>query len=101
MPVRPRPGRGLPSSAMADDARRPRILCVSFSDINRDARVLRQIEVLAELGDVTTAAYGSKPPGATDHLEVDERLPSLPQTPAGVALLALRRYDKVELTAPA
>jgi hypothetical protein len=86
---------------MADDARRPRILCVSFSDINRDARVLRQIEVLAELGDVTTAAYGTKPPGATDHLEVDEKLPSLPQTPAGVALLALRRYDKVELTAPA
>lgn len=86
---------------MSEGTGRPTILCVSFSDINRDARVLRQIEVLAEFGDVTTVAYGAKPPGATDHLAVDEGLPSLPQTPAGVALLTLRRYDKVELTAPA
>lgn len=80
---------------------RPSILCVSFSDINRDARVLRQIEVLAEFGDVTTVAYGDKPAGATDHLEVDEGLPSLPQTLAGVALLTMHRYDQVELSAPA
>jgi glycosyltransferase involved in cell wall biosynthesis len=78
-----------------------RVLCISFSDINRDARVLRQLEVLAELGEVTTVAYGEQPPGATEHLRVDESLPSLPQTPAGVALLALRRYDAVELAAPA
>ncbi|MGH3756199.1 glycosyltransferase [Actinophytocola sp.] len=78
-----------------------RVLCVSFSDINRDSRVLRQVEVLAELGEVTTVAYGDRPPGATEHLRIDETLPSLPQTPAGVALLALRRYDAVELTAPA
>lgn len=78
-----------------------RMLCISFSDINRDSRVLRQLEVLAELGEVTTVAYGERPPGATEHLRVDEDLPSLPQTPAGVAMLALRRYDSVELTAPA
>jgi glycosyl transferase family 4 len=78
-----------------------RVLCISFSDINRDSRVLRQIEVLAELGEVTTVAYGDQPPGATEHLRVDESLPSLPQTPGGVAMLALRRYDAVELTAPA
>lgn len=78
-----------------------RVLCISFSDINRDSRVLRQIEVLAELGDVTTVAYGEQPPGAKEHLRVDESLPSLPQTPAGVAKLALRRYDAVELAAPA
>jgi hypothetical protein len=78
-----------------------RILCISFSDINRDARVLRQLEVLSEMGEVTTVAYGDPPPGATEHLRVDETLPSLPQTPAGVALLALRRYDAVELSAPA
>jgi hypothetical protein len=78
-----------------------RVLCISFSDINRDSRVLRQIEVLAELGEVTTVAYGDRPPGATEHLRVDESLPSLPQTPAGVAMLALRRYDAVELSAPA
>jgi len=78
-----------------------RVLCISFSDINRDARVLRQLEVLAELGEVTTVAYGEQPPGATEHLRVDESLPSLPQTPGGVALLALRRYGAVELAAPA
>jgi Glycosyltransferase Family 4 len=78
-----------------------RVLCVSFSDINRDSRVLRQLEVLAELGEVTTVAYGERPPGATEHLRVDESLPSLPQTLAGVARLALRRYDAVELAAPA
>lgn len=63
--------------------------------------MLRQLEVLAELADVTTVGYGDKPAAATDHLAVDEALPSLPQTPAGVAMLALRRYDQVELAAPA
>jgi hypothetical protein len=86
---------------MAGGERRARVLCISFSDINRDSRVLRQLEVLAELGDVTTVAYGEQPAAATEHLRIDEDLPSLPQTMAGVAMLALRRYDKVELTAPA
>ncbi len=86
---------------MANEPTRGRILCISFSDINRDARVLRQIEVLAELGAVTTLGYGEKPPAAAEHLAIDEALPSLPQTPAGVALLALRRFDKVEFAAPA
>jgi hypothetical protein len=80
---------------------RRRILCISFSDINRDARVLRQLDVLAELGDVTTVGYGERPAAAAEHLAIDESLPSLPQTPVGVAMLALRRYDWVELNAPA
>lgn len=99
-PEHPRPPT-LDCAAMADGARAARILCISFSDINRDARVLRQLEVLAELGDVTTVGYGAKPDTATEHLAIDEALPSLPQTPAGVALLALHRFDRVELLAPA
>lgn len=86
---------------MVGDERSARILCISFSDINRDSRVLRQLDVLAELGNVTTIGYGDKPPAATEHLEIDADLPSLPQTPVGVALLALRRFDRVELSAPA
>jgi hypothetical protein len=86
---------------MADAQRRRRVLCISFSDINRDSRVLRQLDVLAELADVTTIGYGDKPAAATEHLEIDADLPSLPQTPFGVAMLALRRYDWVELNAPA
>lgn len=80
---------------------KPQILCISFSDINADSRVLRQVRVLAEFGDVTTLAYGQKPAGAADHLEVDSSLPSLPQTPLGVLGLALRLHKAAELTAPA
>jgi glycosyltransferase involved in cell wall biosynthesis len=86
---------------MAAAQPRQRILCLSFSAINRDARVLRQLDVLAELADVTTVGYGAKPAAAAEHLEIDADLPSLPQTPLGVAMLALRRFDWVELNAPA
>lgn len=80
---------------------RAKILCISFSDINSDSRVLRQLNILAEHGDVTTISYGSKPNAAAEHLELDASLPSLPQTPAGVLNLMLRRFAAVELTAPA
>lgn len=80
---------------------RPRILCISFSDITTDSRVLRQLDVLAEFGEVTTLAYGPKPPAAHDHIEVPRNLPSLPQTPIGVLKLLLRRYRAVALQAPA
>ncbi len=77
-----------------------RILCISFSPISTDARVLRQIAVLAEFGEVTTLGYGPTPPGATAHLEVDRAAASLPQTTGGVLRLALRAHRSVELTAP-
>ncbi|MET1154478.1 hypothetical protein, partial [Arthrobacter sp.] len=80
---------------------RPRILCISFSDIKADARVLRQLDVLAEYGEVTTLGYGEKPDAAAEHLQIDASLPSLPQTLAGVALLGLRLYKGLELKAPA
>jgi len=80
---------------------RPRILCLSFSELVADARVLRQLDVLADAGEVTTVGYGARPPRAADHLELDASLPSLPQTPRGVLSLALRRYSAVELDAPA
>lgn len=79
----------------------PRILCVSFSDISSDARVLRQLEVLAEYGAVTTLSYGPRPERASEHIEIDQSLPSLPQTWAGVAKLILHRFASVELQAPA
>ncbi|MEH0111016.1 glycosyltransferase [Tersicoccus sp. MR15.9] len=79
----------------------PRILCLSFSDIRSDSRVLRQVGVLAEFGEVTTLCYGDRPDPATEHLQIDESLPSLPQTPSGVLRLGLRRYRSLELAAPA
>lgn len=83
------------------DRRRPRILCISFSDIVADSRVLRQLDVLADFGDVTTLSYGARPARAQDHIEIERSLPSLPQTPLGVLNLAVRRYSAVELQAPA
>lgn len=80
---------------------RPRILCISFSDIRTDARVLRQLEVLARFGDVTTLGFGDKPDLAAEHLSIDASLPSLPQTPLGVLKLALRRFRSALFDAPA
>lgn len=77
-----------------------RILCISLSPIHRDARVLRQLEVLRELGEVTTVGYGSAPPGVAEHIEVPADRLSLPQTPWGVLRLALRRFRSVERAAP-
>lgn len=79
----------------------PRILCISLSPIERDARVLRQVGVLAQLGSVTTVGYGGHPEGATEHIAVPRELPSLPQTVGGVATLALRQWRRAELAAPA
>lgn len=83
------------------NSQRARILCISFSDITADSRVLRQLDVLAEFGDVTTLAYGQRPARAENHIEIPQSLPSLPQTPVGVLNLGLRRYRAVELQAPA
>lgn len=76
------------------------ILCVSFSPIHADSRVLRQLEVLQQHGQVTTVGYGPAPAGVARHIEVPEHASSLPQTPLGVLRLALRRHRSVELTAP-
>src|SRR5450759_1611986 len=77
-----------------------RILCISFSPIHLDSRVLRQLEVLRQHGNVTTVGYGPPPEGVARHIEVPGNAASLPQTPLGVARLALRLHDAVELTAP-
>ena len=79
---------------------RPRILCISFSPIHADSRVLRQLDALRAQGDVTTVGYGPAPEGVERHIEVPEGASSLPQTPLGVAKLALHLHDSVELEAP-
>ncbi len=76
------------------------ILCVSFSPIHADSRVLRQIEVLRHHGDVTTVGYGPAPDGVVRHIEVPANAASLPQTPLGVLKLGLHLHNAVELTAP-
>jgi hypothetical protein len=80
---------------------RPRILCVSFSPLTRDARVLRQIGVLAQVGEVTTIGYGPAPDAASRHLSIDADRNSLPRHPSGVLKLATRQLRSAELAAPA
>ena len=79
---------------------RPRILCISLSPIGRDARVLRQIDVLSGVGDVTTVGYGPAPARAASHIRVPDRKRSLPETPVGVLMLAGRMFSRAELSAP-
>jgi hypothetical protein len=45
--------------------------------------------VRAEVGDVVTCGFGPTPSGTVEHLRVED-VPSLPQTPSGVAMLATR-----------
>ncbi|MBW3068842.1 hypothetical protein CWT12_09335 [Actinomyces sp. 432] len=82
-------------------SQRPAILVISFSPIARDARVLREISALAEVGEVTSVGYGPTPPHVVNHLQIPDSAPSLPQTPAGVLKLATRRLRSAETAAPA
>ncbi len=77
------------------------ILCISYSPLTRDARVLRQLSILAEFGEVVTVGYGDMPPHASRHVEIPASELSLPQSPRGVALLGLRRHDAAEMATPA
>lgn len=82
-------------------SRPPRILVLSFSPIHRDARVLREIQALCEVGEVTSVGYGPTPPQVAGHLRIPDSAPSLPQTPLGVVRLAMRRLRASETAAPA
>ncbi|WP_136193397.1 glycosyltransferase [Actinomyces procaprae] len=82
-------------------SQRPTILVISFSPIARDARVLREISALAEIGEVTSVGYGPTPPQVVQHLQIPDSAPSLPQTPSGVLKLATRRLRSAETAAPA
>ncbi|MBI9114762.1 glycosyltransferase [Sanguibacter suaedae] len=78
-----------------------RILCISLSPLRSDARVLRQLSVLASHGHVTSVGFGPAPDGVDEHLRVADGAATLPQTPRGVVRLALRRFRAAELEAPA
>lgn len=78
----------------------PRILVISFSNIESDARVLREISVVAKHGHVTSLGYGPKPDYVSEHIQVPDSAKSLPQTPLGVLRLALHLHNQAELAAP-
>lgn len=73
---------------------------ISFSNIAKDARVLRELSAIKPFGHVTSIGYGSKPEFVDEHLQIADRYPSLPQTPLGVLKLALHMHKAAELAAP-
>jgi glycosyltransferase involved in cell wall biosynthesis len=85
---------------MSQSGRRPRILSISYSTLLRDARVLRQLEVLARHGEVTSLGYGEAPSGIARHLRLPDGAASLPRTASGVPLLATRMLRRAEMAAP-
>ncbi|GAA2894097.1 glycosyltransferase family 1 protein [Microbacterium esteraromaticum] len=80
-----------------------RLLIISFSDLNSDARLQRQIAAFADRYEVVTAGWGTTPNGVHEHIV-------LPQAPTGArrkwrmrveaALLRLRAYRLIHVTSP-
>src|SRR5699024_10958252 len=52
----------------------PSLLVLSFSDISRDARVLKQVTMFSTDYRVMTCGYGPTPEGSTWHLQIPEEL---------------------------
>ncbi|WEK62704.1 MAG: glycosyltransferase family 1 protein [Candidatus Microbacterium colombiense] len=80
-----------------------RLLIISFSDLQSDARLQRQIAAFADSYEVVTAGWGDRPPGVTEHI-------SLPYPPSGAkrarrmqiesVLFRLRAYGLAHRTSP-
>lgn len=72
-PVRPgTPNLGVTAVLPTDD--RPSLLVLSFSDISRDARVLKQVRMFSSAYRVVTCGYGATPVGSTWHLQIPDEL---------------------------
>ncbi|MGI8392671.1 hypothetical protein [Leucobacter sp. W1038] len=49
----------------------PRILIVSFTDIGRDPRAIKQVRAALEVGQVTTCSFGPSPHPDVEHIQLD------------------------------
>ncbi|WP_194092441.1 glycosyltransferase [Ornithinimicrobium flavum] len=80
---------------MADP--RPSLLVLSFSPLRSDARVLRQVQLLAERYAVTTLGYGEAPDGVVEHLRLPDDVVSWHKDRR---LLLSRRFETAYRTSP-
>jgi hypothetical protein len=71
---------------------RPRLLILSFSPIEGDARVLKQVTLFSEQYDVTTCGYGAAPKGVARHIRIPD---DQPQNDLYPRYVALRLYERV------
>lgn len=75
---------------------RPRVLILSFSPIDRDPRVLRQVHLLSAEYDVITCGYGPAPDGVTGHIRVPDALQQWRTRRFALGgLLAARRFERL------
>lgn len=58
-----------------NNVERPSLLIISFSDLTRDARILKQIDLFADEYAVTTCGYGPSPSDQVRHVEIARREP--------------------------
>ncbi|GAB2454376.1 glycosyltransferase [Xylanimonas ulmi] len=77
---------------------RPTVLVLSFSIIAADARVLKQVRLLASDFDVVTCGHGPQPEGTVEHIEVPVEHQAWVKDPRW---LLLRQYRRVYRTNPA
>jgi hypothetical protein len=58
----------------SSSGRRPSVLVISYSTLESDARLLRQIRLLTPDHDVTTCGYGPAPDGVVEHIRIPDEL---------------------------
>ncbi|MGC5616673.1 glycosyltransferase family 1 protein [Georgenia sp. Z1491] len=71
---------------------RPSVLVISYSTLVSDARLLRQIRLLARTYDVTSCGYGPEPDGVAAHVRIPDDLVAWHKDRA---LLMQRRFAAV------
>lgn len=77
-------------------ASRPQVLVLSFSPIDRDPRVLRQVRLFGEFADVISCGYGEAPEGVVKHIQVPSDFKSWRVSYKKVAaLLAARLHHRL------
>lgn len=68
---------------------KPSLLIISFSDILKDARVLKQVRAFASTYEVTTCGFGEPPVEGVEHIRVDPVAVSATRSVWSRALTAL------------
>lgn len=73
-----------------------RLLILKFAPLDRDPRVLRQIEMFADDFEVTTCGYGPAPKGVQDHIRIPDGMRAWrPRRSAALALYLTRQYARL------
>lgn len=78
---------------------RPRLLIISYSQIHRDARLIRQIRLFGPDYEVVTCGYGPRPDGVAEHVEIPAGISSWrTDRRLVVARLYRRAFDHAPVT---